>query len=112
MKPRRLGWTMSDALDFVRKLAKVVGPHYHLALAGSVLLKGRSRKDLDVVVFPASTAERDEAALFAALEAFGMRRMVDVPGVHARWRRLGSADEKRVEVWRWQGRRVDLFLLA
>lgn len=85
---------------------------YDVALGGSVLTRGASAHDLDLVVFPLRTSTQNRSALLVTLERFGMHRQHSVEVVHARWRALGSRDEKHVEVWvDWAGRRIDLFFL-
>jgi hypothetical protein len=43
-------WGMHDALEVVRELQPKLRPHFHVALAGGVLNKGMSFKDLDLVI--------------------------------------------------------------
>jgi hypothetical protein len=109
--PARTPWTLSDALPLIVKLASELAPDYHLALAGSVLLRGASDKDLDLVVYPNSTVVQDKAVVEAALRRVGLARMYDVEVMHARWRRVGSTDTKHVEIWDYRGRRVDVIYL-
>lgn len=46
-------WTLEEAIPFLRNLEKVAEQnHWHLALTGSVLYKGESKDDLDIVVYP------------------------------------------------------------
>lgn len=105
-------WTLAEATVFVRDLSKAIEPAgYEVAIAGSVLKKGRSMNDLDVVIFPRSTAEEDPIALLAALQNWGMIRRHDTPWVHKAWRKQGSKDTKAVEVWEYKDKRVDLFFL-
>ena len=92
-------WELPDALALCRELSpqlELAG--YGLALAGSVLVEGSSRKDVDLVVFPLSTAKVDIEAAYKALSDFGMRRLVAVGLVHSVWRSRGSDDTKHVEV--------------
>lgn len=108
-------WRMREALVFVRALSRHLDPvAYHVALTGSVLTRGRSTHDLDVVLYPRSTeAPLGLEKVFAALEGFGMKRTFSRETVARAWRFGGSQDEKHVEVWRTRdGKRVDLFFLA
>lgn len=84
---------------------------YYVALAGSVLTRGISNKDLDVVVYPESAPAHTHEKLRSHLEAFGLKLQVPVESVHRRWRKLGSSDTKHVEVWFHGQRRVDIFTL-
>lgn len=46
-------WTLEQAIDAMRRLEAKLAPHgYHVGLIGSVLTKGKSDKDLDIVVYP------------------------------------------------------------
>jgi hypothetical protein len=105
-------WTMGDGVVFVRDLSnqlQLVG--WEVALGGSVLKKGRSMNDLDVVLFPRTTAHVDLDAARAAMKEWGMIQRHDKDWVHKAWRKQGSKDEKHVEVWEYKDKRVDLFFL-
>jgi hypothetical protein len=105
-------WTLAEATVFVRNLSERVRPAgYDIALAGSVLKKGRSMNDLDVIIFPLSTAKEDPIALLAALQDWGMIRRHDTAFVHKAWRKQGSQDTKQVEIWEYKDKRVDLFFM-
>jgi hypothetical protein len=105
-------WTLAKATVFVRDLSERVRPvGYDIALAGSVLKKGHSRHDLDVIIFPLSTAKEDPIALLAALQDWGMIRRFDTSTVHKAWRKRGRQDTKQVEVWEYKDKRVDLFFM-
>jgi hypothetical protein len=105
-------WTREQADALIHTLAVMLSPRYHLALAGSVLLWGKSDNDLDLVVYPASTLDRDLGFVEETLRRAGLRRSVGRLGVKAKWRREGSFDDKHVEVWQIDGKKVDLFFLA
>jgi hypothetical protein len=93
-------WTLVDALEFVRSLEiEVVRTGYHVGLRGSVIMRGRSENDLDVIIYPHDSTKCDYDYLVTALHAAGLRRIADVNHVHAHWRRKGSTDEKHVEIW-------------
>lgn len=116
VKERRW-WKLPDAVKFIQELTphlKAAG--FYPALTGSVLLNPEDdfRKDLDVVVYPAHSAESDEQKLYEVLVGLGWRRVLTVAEVHAFWREhRASMDTKRVEVWNTAERkRVDLFLLT
>jgi predicted nucleotidyltransferase len=107
-------WTLDEAATFCHDLlpaVKAVG--YYVGVTGSVLYGDAraSSHDLDLIIYPTSTVHSNADALTAALTAHGMRRLYDVDVVQARWRKLGSDDEKHVEVWAWGRKRVDLFFL-
>lgn len=109
-------WHLHDALLFVRRLErklKVAGAH--VALTGSVLQKGESKKDLDVVIFPRQSQRFDLDLVRGVLEELGMRCVVSVAEVHRDWRGRGIRDRKKVEIWvvgRGRNRkRVDVMFL-
>lgn len=109
-------WTLELAFDLIRKLEKHLAPvGFHIAMAGSVLHKGQSSNDLDLIAFPHDTSHVDMTKAFDALMSAGLVL------VHPRWRvakawvRQESTDTKHVEVWNYieNGRdyRIDLFFL-
>ena len=105
-------WTLNEALYFCQAFSKHMGDlGYGVALTGSVLTQSRSLNDLDLVVFPLSTVKHDLAVLHEGLKQFGLDLLVSVEHVHAEWRKVGSADEKHVEKWRFGRKRIDLFFL-
>lgn len=117
MTARRVVWTLDDALTVCRWLEEALAPAgYHVALGGGVLLRGYSHKDLDVLIYPRNVLaiERDKAAVL--LQEAGFQRWMTVEQVQAMWRKIGSTpsrpvapDNKTVEVWRFDGKRIDLF---
>lgn len=105
-------WGLEEGVDFCRRLNKHLSPvGYAVALTGSVLFKGKSHKDLDLIVYPMSTSVVNPALLHTTLMNFGIRPWIMVDEVHERWRKLGSADTKHCEIWRSGIRRIDLFFL-
>lgn len=84
---------------------------YFIGIAGSVFTKGKSTKDLDLILSPLTTAidTRDNARL--VLVAHGWKPYVSRETVTKMWRRRGSLDEKHVEVWLHDARRIDVFFL-
>jgi hypothetical protein len=113
-------WTLEEAVAFVRSLQPaVLKCGFSLGLTGSTLTKGSSEHDVDLIVYPLRTnPEPDIHALQAVLNSHNMYRFVGTPQVHAAWRRAGSLDEKKVEVWVWVDKsggidkRVDIFFLS
>lgn len=52
----RQGWNLTEALEVLRKVELIAADFgLHVGLCGSVLHKGRSTDDLDLVVFPLKT---------------------------------------------------------
>lgn len=106
---------IGNALDFVRGLADYFRPHkIAVALTGSVLEKGRSEKDIDIILYPYDTSKAlPFTHVQAMLRTRGLTPRYDVGVVRERWRKLGSGDMKHVEVWRTSsGRRVDVFFFG
>ncbi len=106
-------WTLQSALEFIAELSPLVREvGYELALAGSVLKSGGSNNDLDIIVFPTTTAHQHVEALELALRFFGLKKRFTREFVQGKWREGGSTDEKHVEIWYDSlDRRVDIFLL-
>jgi len=107
-------WTLEQAVTFVRHLQEFIAPSgYHAGLLGSVLHKGQSTKDLDVVIFPVNTETCDHDRLIELLREFNLERLFNRAEVRRRWKKLGSDDTKHVEVWQHAvtQKRIDLFFL-
>jgi hypothetical protein len=112
-------WTLADALPLLREVQAAVEPlGYHTGLVGSVITKGFSHSDLDMVIYPASIKRQAKDAVVAVLKELGMRRTHTVEKVHAAWKKMGSDDTKHVEKWMspdkldYRGRPVDVFFLS
>jgi hypothetical protein len=71
-------WTLTNALATIRAFQfKALQLGYHLALAGGVLNKGQSEKDLDIVVLPLDGQNQYKERLLAAAEAaFGAPKSI------------------------------------
>lgn len=110
---REIVWTLADALPLLREVQAAVEPlGYHVGLAGSVLTKGFSYNDMDMILYPASNAQQPKREIVAALVALGMRQVHTREKVHAVWKRKGSNDTKHVEKWDYRGKTVDVFFLS
>lgn len=112
-----LPWTLDEARSFISTVQELIFPlgHY-VALTGSVLFEGESKKDLDLIIYPADTTKSlDAAEVRKALVGLGMRLRGDFAFIRmARKRsrdsrRLESLDTKEVEFWTWGEKRVDIF---
>lgn len=105
-------WTLEEALPIVRDLTTALREiRYAVALGGSVLYRGTSTKDLDLVVYPYCVPEKNETALKEALVNFGFVLKHNKEYVQEGWRRRGSQDIKHVEVWTYQNKRVDIIIV-
>jgi hypothetical protein len=106
-------WTLDEALDFVRCLQLHLAQlFYGVGLTGSVVMKGESTNDLDVIIFPWTTTEQSYSSLMLAFREHGMRRRFSRPSVQRTWIQRGSHDKKHVEIWVHERRRVDIFFLT
>ncbi len=106
-------WTSEEGLTFVRALQEALAPlGFNVGLTGSVLLKGESTNDIDVIVYPHNAGKIDMGPVKAALEDFGLKLLADRIRVANVWARNGSTDTKHVEAWETEGgKKVDLFFL-
>lgn len=105
-------WTMSEAMELVKHVdPKLRAAGFSMGVLGSVLIKGYSTDDLDIVVYPLSAASNDHDDAVKALTVAGMELRCPRDWVTRRWRQTGSQDTKWVEVWRWNGKRVDVFFM-
>lgn len=99
-------WTLDSALPVLRALEAVASKEgFHVALSGSVLYRGHSAKDLDVVVYPHNVnlyRAKDRARLLQSFQAAGFS---DPYGVSP------SCNDKDVVVVKNGGKRIDLFFL-
>lgn len=107
----RQAWTIDTAMVLIRIIAAELKPRYFVGITGSVLMNGCSAGDLDLIVYPASSAEQDQGFVREVLSKSGLVQRYSVEEVHAAWRRRGSLDTKHVEVWEYNGRKVDFFFL-
>lgn len=111
-------WSFQDGVALVRTLEKKLACRgWHVALAGSVLHKGTSSKDLDVVAFPHDVSNHSLRALEEGLVEVGARRVRSAEQLRAYWRSHGSSDTKHVETWAIGDcasgvRRIDVLVLT
>ena len=106
-------WTLENALPLLREVQAAIEPlGYHVGLVGSVLTKGFSDSDMDMVVYPASTTRQPKEDVRTAFAAIGMRQTHSVHVVWKAWKKMGSDDTKHVEKWEYRGKPVDVFFLS
>jgi len=90
---------------------------WRVGLLGSVLHAGRSVNDLDIVIYPARVRSghlinsAELKPVRSILESIGLSRRAGVEAVHEEWRKQGSSDEKYVEVWRYENKKIDIFFM-
>ncbi len=106
-------WERRDAFEFLPYLWEKMAPEYHVGLTGSVLYRGWSLKDLDVIIYPRSevTKEFDPVRVRQLLSEAGLTpRSISNEHASCNGDVHGSKWENRlVEIWEWKGKRVDVF---
>jgi hypothetical protein len=108
----RSRWTLEEALLLFQKLLPAVqAAGFGLGLTGGVLRNGVSDHDVDVIVYPLQSSSGDMMTLKATLTDAGMKLFRSREEMTAGWRERGSLDEKWVEVWELDGKRIDLLFL-
>ena len=103
-------WLAGEALVLVQNLGITLAPEWGVGLAGSILHRGFSEKDVDIIIFPARPSSNIQE-LYPRLENFGLLRIKNRQEVQEGWCLKGSEDAKHVERWSYMGKRVDLFFL-
>ena len=106
-------WTAARARLVIRDIEAELSPAgWHVALAGSVLTRGYSEHDLDLIVYPHCKPRKNIVGLRAALARYGLTPYASRTKVTKGWRLGGSLDTKWVEVWMLGARRVDVIVLS
>lgn len=109
-------WTLDDGVEFIRTIRiPFLQAGYGVGLGGSLVYRGSSNKDLDLLVFPLRSNEWvvHLDPVRTVLVAVGLTMVHDWQYVREEWRRqFNSEDQKCVEVWDYWGRRVDVFVLT
>lgn len=103
-------WSEKDAAHLVREMKKALAPDWCVGLTGSLLTESEGT-DLDLIVYPWDSSRTDQRPVYDLLVDFGMQRTRTVQQMQEYWRTKGSNDMKHVEVYLWENRRVDVFLL-
>lgn len=110
---RRPMWTLEEAQQVLARVAIPMNQAgIGVGLTGSVLTRGESKNDLDLVLYPLTTAlDRWPVIASKVLAEEGFELVVAAYKVKVAWRNQGSSDDKLVEVWRLNRKRVDVFYL-
>lgn len=103
-------WTLGSAHAFLQELEMQFGNRYHVALTGGVLLRGESWHDLDIIVYPHTTAQCSHDEIRDGLVRVGCQLFRDTDAMRAGWSANGRGDTKHVEVWTHGARRIDVQL--
>ena len=95
--------TLEDGIRICREMEKILIPiGYHCGLLGSLLHRGQSTKDADIVIYPHQVDEQlDEMKI---LEKLGVS-ITEYPPNEA------SCTDKMITVCDYKGTRVDFFFL-
>ena len=106
-------WALDDALILARALWSPLQERgWHVGITGSVMYRGYSDKDLDIIAYPRNTETSKPEKLTAYLRSLGWRRRSTAEATREVWRERGITDAKSVEVWALpDGRRVDLMVM-
>jgi len=107
-------WTKLKADVFVSMLTsllKDVG--YGVGMTGSLLLDTASSNDLDIIIYPYSTAEQSQKLLVQALTLAGLKLRFNKRRTWMYWAsKVESYDQKHVEIWDFNNHKVDIFFLS
>jgi len=106
-------WTLEEAQRFCSLLEFFTSPGFGVGLTGSVLISNKSAHDIDIILYPLSSNSplNDIDVLKEILVKFGMKPLLGREEVTKHWRKKGSLDDKHVEIWNYNGKRVDIFFL-
>lgn len=99
-------WTLEDGLIFARSLEPLaIANGAHVALGGSVLFRGSSTKDIDILIYPHSAKVGiDRAGFEKTLLGFGITEWSERTQAHYQ-------DTKEVWMAMYQSKRVDFFFM-
>ena len=101
-------WTIHEVVDIIKKLQPTLLPHYHTGLWGSVLTKGQSYKDFDLIIISHDSDVRNDYDEIAdKLTAFGFTDRERFDNLKPFYNEC-----RHIEKWKYDGRRVDVFNLS
>lgn len=103
--------TLEKAVEVCREIEDKLKPiGYHCGLTGSILYKGESEKDIDIIVYPHQIKET--VSLNKILDTLGVyTEMYGTQGCQKPLTIAPSTTDKLVVVCEYKGIRVDLFVL-
>lgn len=123
---KAVAWTLDDAVALIRVIEKQLAKvHAHVGITGGVLFRGKSAKDLDLIVYPHNASEppkidkiKDALAKCDIYPAEAEQTATSRPYSSSRQYRTGgslwfsSGDNKFVSVYEtMDGRRIDIMFL-
>ncbi len=103
-------WTFENARDMCALLDNKLRPlGWFVGLTGSLLTKGESAKDADIILYRGGVTQAcTMAVLKKTLAKLGFENRT-TPEFYAR---QAARDVKHVEIFDWFGDRVDIFFLS
>ena len=102
-------WTLEEGIKFARELEfNLIPLGYHCAITGSVLYKGRSEKDLDIMIYPHDSTKCDANTQLEVEKMLGEVHGIEIQLID----RMKYPDEKNV-YWSYDtmGKRIDFFFV-
>lgn len=78
------GWSLPEAMNLLQRIQPIANDcGLHVGICGSVLYKGESKDDLDLVVFPLQTKKGSDFGRFqSCLEEIGFASWKDATPYH------------------------------
>lgn len=116
-----IAWMHLDAIRFIRRWWATFDQRgIYIGLTGSVLSYGESKKDLDIILYPANATDKEWLTRAQeTLAEIGLVRLFTAEQIREKWlknrdpRKRGNGDTKHVEVWETKDhKRVDVFFLS
>lgn len=98
-------WDLTEAVQLCRSIEQVAHLYgCHVALAGSVLYRGSSNKDLDIICYPHQAPK--------PIDIQGFQDALGAAGINGWSKFTFYADEKNVWEAKYGARRIDFFFMA
>jgi hypothetical protein len=98
-------WSLAEALVFANSFREFLIPlGFDIALTRSVLTKGFSEKDIDIIIYPLKKISSNYTKLLEELPKFGLK-YIRLPNHNKGY----QDDGKNVQVWEYKNKRADLF---
>lgn len=98
-------WNLEEAINFVRNKEPIASEHgWHLGITRSILFKGHSENDLDLIIYKHSLDT--DMALAEVIKAMGISNVIEKHkevNIHYQ--------DKQVFSGQWEGKKIELFLL-
>lgn len=106
-------WTLEEALTVVRNIDPILKPKgWFVGISGGVLLKGSSVHDLDLLFVPMDNVDKCIACLHKCLVDFSWKIIRTKEEMQEGWRAKGLRDNKHVEHWEFNNKRIDVIIVS